>query len=103
EKIVAFSKEAGGFLTADDLASYRPEWVEPMSVNYRGYDVWELPPNGQGLIALQALNILKGFTFPEKDTPDTYHKQIEAMKLAFADGLKYITDAERMHVEAEKI
>lgn len=52
EKIAAFSKETGGFLTDEDLANYRPEWVEPINVNYRGYDVWEIPPNGQGIVAL---------------------------------------------------
>ncbi|PWA11838.1 gamma-glutamyltransferase [Pueribacillus theae] len=96
EKIAKFSKEHNGYLTADDLAEYYPEWVDPINVNYRGYDVWEIPPNGQGLVALQALNILEGFDFPVKDSVDTYHKQIEAMKLAFADGGKYIADSRYM-------
>ncbi|MGP4064438.1 gamma-glutamyltransferase [Oceanobacillus sp. M65] len=97
EKIAAFSEENGGFLTADDLAAYKPDWVDPIRVNYRGYDVWEIPPNGQGIIALQALNILKGFTFNEKESVDTYHKQIEAIKLAFADGQKHVTEEDAMH------
>src|SRR5699024_5969762 len=63
EKIASFSKETGGFLTAEDLANHRAEWVNPVSINYRGYDIWELPPNGQGVVALQAMNILKGFEF----------------------------------------
>lgn len=96
EKIAAFSKEHDGFLDADDLAVYKPEWVKPISVNYRGYDVWEIPPNGQGLVALMALNIVKGFEFIERDAVDTYHKQIEAMKLAFSDGKAYITDSTYM-------
>src|SRR5690606_27143207 len=66
EKIVKFSEETDGYITAEDLAEYRPEWVDPIHVNYRGYDVWEIPPNGQGLIALQALNIVEGFEFDSK-------------------------------------
>src|SRR5690606_23025409 len=72
-------------------------------VNYRGYDVWEIPPNGQGIIALMALNILKGYTFKEKDSADTVHKQIEAMKLSFVDGLKYITQPDKMRVSVEQL
>jgi gamma-glutamyltranspeptidase / glutathione hydrolase len=92
EKIVSFSKQYDGFLNEDDLEAYKVEWVKPISVQYRGYNVWEIPPNGQGLVALMALNTLRGFEFHEKETVYTYHKQIEAMKLAFADGKKYITD-----------
>ncbi|GAA4719708.1 gamma-glutamyltransferase [Brevibacillus fulvus] len=103
EKIDQFSREHGGFLRKEDLAAYAPKWVNPISVNYKGYDVWEIPPNGQGLVALLALNILKGYEFAEKDTVETYHKQMEAMKLAFADGLKYITQADKMSVSVEDL
>lgn len=103
ERIDSFSKKYGGFLRKEDLENYKPEWVEPIKINYRGYDVWEIPPNGQGLVALIALNILKGFEFKAKDTIDTYHKQIEAIKLAFADGLKYITDPYYMKVTIEEL
>jgi gamma-glutamyltranspeptidase / glutathione hydrolase len=103
EKTSAFSKEQGGFITAEDLAAYEPEWVDPISVNYRGYDVWEIPPNGQGLVALMALNTLNGFQLNEKESVDTYHKQIEAMKLAFADGKKYITDPKEMSTSVEQL
>lgn len=103
EKMDRFFRQYDGFLRADDLAAYAPEWVEPISLNYRGYDVWEIPPNGQGLVALMALNILKGFEFTDRDTVDTLHKQIEAMKLAFADGRKYITDARKMTVPVETL
>lgn len=103
EKIDAFSRRYGGFLRKEDLASYYPEWVKPISINYRGYDVWEIPPNGQGLVALLALNLLKGFDFSAKDTVETYHKQIEAMKLAFADGINYITEPNKMKVTVEEI
>lgn len=97
-KIDAFSRRFGGYLRQEDLAAFRPEWVEPIHINYRGYDVWEIPPNGHGIVALIALNILKGFTFGERDTIETYHRQIEALKLAFADGQKYIADPESMSV-----
>jgi gamma-glutamyltranspeptidase/glutathione hydrolase len=103
EKIDAFSQKHGGFLRNEDLPSFEPEWVAPIKVDYRGYEVWELPPNGQGLVALMALNILKGFDFPSKDSVFTYHKQIEAMKLAFADGLLYITDPADMKVRVENL
>jgi gamma-glutamyltranspeptidase/glutathione hydrolase len=93
DDIDKFMKEEGGFLRGEDLAAFYPEWVDPISVNYRGYDIWEIPPNGQGLVALLALNILENFSFPYgKDHPDTCHKQIEALKLAFADGHRYIGD-----------
>lgn len=98
ERIDRFFRRYDGFLRGDDLAAFKPEWVEPICVNYRGYDVWEIPPNGQGLVALMALNILKGFELTERDTVDTFHKQIEAIKLAFADGKKYITDPRQMTV-----
>ncbi|MDQ0338537.1 gamma-glutamyltranspeptidase/glutathione hydrolase [Caldalkalibacillus uzonensis] len=103
EKIEQFSKQHGGYLRQEDLAAYQPEWVDPIKVNYRGYDVWEIPPNGQGIVALMALNILKGFQFEAKDSVDTYHKQIEAMKLAFSDGLKYITQRDQMSVAVEAL
>ncbi|MFW5907600.1 MAG: gamma-glutamyltransferase family protein [Candidatus Natronoplasma sp.] len=103
EKIDEFSKKTGGFLDEDDLAGFSPEWVDPLSIDYRGHEVWELPPNGQGLIALQALNILKGFDFPHKDSIETYHKQIEALKLAFSDGKKGITDPDHMKVDPEEL
>ncbi|MGG1398799.1 gamma-glutamyltransferase family protein [Bacillus salipaludis] len=92
EQIAAFAEHYNGFISQEDLAGYRAEWVTPIRVHYRGYDVWEIPPNGQGLVALLALNIVKGFNFTEKENVDTYHKQIEAMKLAFTDGKAHITD-----------
>ncbi|WP_026477030.1 gamma-glutamyltransferase [Alkaliphilus transvaalensis] len=105
DKIHQFSMEYNGYLNKEDLVAFKPEWVEPIKVNYRGYDVWEIPPNGQGLITLIALNILKGFEFDikDKDSVDTYHKQMEALKLAFADGLKYITDSREMKIKVEEL
>ena len=92
EKIITESKKSGGYFMHQDLAEYKPEWVKPININYRGYDVWELPPNGQGIIALSALNILKEFSFTTRDTTDTVHKQIEALKLAFTAGKCAISD-----------
>ena len=98
EKIHSFSTKTGGFLTKSDLEQFHPAWVSPISTNYRGYDVWEMPPNGQGLVALMALNILKGYDFSEKDAISTYHRQFEAIKLAFTSGKEFITDP--MHMQA---
>lgn len=103
ERIVQFSKDNGGFLSGEDLANYKPDWVEPIKVNYRGFDIWEIPPNGQGIVALQALNILRGFKFIEKESVDTYHKQIEAIKLAFADGGKHVTESRYMKHSVEEL
>jgi gamma-glutamyltranspeptidase/glutathione hydrolase len=99
--IDAYMRQIGGFLRAGDLAVFYPEWVDPIGVNYRGYDIWEIPPNGQGMTALMALNILENFDFPQgKDHPDTIHKQIEALKLAFADAHAYIADPRVSPVDA---
>lgn len=103
EQIDQFSKQYDGFIAKEDLAAFKPEWVDPIRVSYRGYDVWEIPPNGQGLIALMALNIAKGFEFTDRDNVTTYHRQIEAMKLAFSDGLKYITETEKMSVQTNDL
>lgn len=99
QAIDAWSKQTGGYLDKDDLALYQPQWVEPLHTNYRGYDVWEIPPNGHGLVVLMALNIARGFTFDMRDSVDTFHRQIEAMKLAFVDGKKYIADPRFMHTD----
>ena len=103
EKIAQCVGKYNGFLTEEDLAAYEAEWVEPIHVNYKGYDIWEIPPNGQGIVALMALNILKEFDFSTKDSVDTYHKQIEAVKLAYVDGLKYITDPKKMKVTEKEL
>lgn len=66
ERIVAFSDKYGGYFSKEDFEEYHPEWVEPISVNYRGYDIHEIPPNGHGISALMALNILKGFPLRER-------------------------------------
>jgi gamma-glutamyltranspeptidase/glutathione hydrolase len=76
------SRRYGCYLRYEDLAVHKAVWVNPISVNYRGYDVCEIPPNGQGITALMALNILKEFKFAAKDSVETCHRQIEAMKMA---------------------
>lgn len=103
QKLVEFSDKTGGYLSLEDLADYRAEWVEPVHINYHGYDVWEMPPNGHGITALMALNILKDMKIGAKDTGDTFHKQIEAMKLAFADGMHYIADPRYMQTRVEEL
>lgn len=103
KKMDAFMKEHKGFLRYEDLAKYQPEWVEPLKTNYRGYDVWEIPPNSHGITVLMALNILKGFEFGERDTVDTMHKQIEAMKLAFIDTMEYVAEPSHMIVTNEEL
>lgn len=103
DQIDSFSKQYGGFLRKEDLAAYQPEWVDPIGVDYRGYKVWEIPPNGQGIVTLMALNMLKGYEFTGKEDVETYHKQIEAMKLAFTDGLKYVTEGRSMTTSADAL
>ncbi|HEV8693700.1 MAG TPA: gamma-glutamyltransferase [Lysobacter sp.] len=85
--IDAYFKANGGFLSYDDLAAHHGEWVEPVSTNYRGFDVWELPPNGQGIAALQILNLLEPYDLKQYGfgSPEHVHLFTEAKKLAFAD------------------
>jgi len=92
--IADFIQAQGGFLTYEDLANFNSEWVEPVSTNYRGYDVWELPPNGQGMVALQILNILENFDVKKMGlfSSDYVHLFTEAKKLAFADRAKHYAD-----------
>lgn len=92
ETIDAYFREHGGFLRKEDLAAYAPEWVEPVAVRYRDHDIWELPPNGCGLIALQALGMLEVVGPDGRDPVETLHRRIEATKLAYVDGLRHITD-----------
>ena len=102
-KIDEESRQFGGYLRYDDLAAFRPLWVEPISMNYRGYDVCEIPPNGQGIVALLALNILQNFDFRDKEDPLTVHRQLEAIKMAFADAFRTVTDPVDMDVDIHKL
>ncbi|MCY0878916.1 MAG: gamma-glutamyltransferase family protein [Firmicutes bacterium] len=101
DALVAFSRETGGVITAEDLGTYQPEWVAPLSVSFHGYDVWELPPNGQGVVALMALKMLDGLV-PVNDE-ERVHFQIEALKLAFEDGWAYVTDPRCMPIRWETL
>ena len=105
-KIVGkFIKEQGGFLSAKDFADHQSEWVEPVSINYRGYDVWELPPNGQGIAALQMLQILEGYDFSDIEFGSTEHLHLftEAKKLAFEDRAKYYADMDFFDVPVDEL
>lgn len=103
EKIGDYSQQHDGFLRKEDFHNFRAEWVKPIRADYRGYDVWEIPPNGHGIAALMALNILKGWEFDGRDHVETYHRQIEAMKLAYADGKRYVSDPSAMRVTVEQL
>ena len=94
ENMATFIQEQGGLLSVEDLANFIPEWIDPVSTNYRGYDVWELPPNGQGIAALQILNILENYDIPsmELDSAQYVHLFTEAKKLAFEDRAYYYAD-----------
>ena len=94
KKIDEYMKRQGGFLSYEDLASHTSEWIEPVSTNYRGYDVWELPPNGQGIAALQILNILELYDIAAMGFGSTeyLHLLTEAKKLAFEDRAKFYAD-----------
>jgi len=96
--IADFMQKNGGFLSLRDLEAHSSEWIDPVSVNYRGYDVWELPPNGQGIAALQMLNILEGFDFSgiEFGSAEHIHLFVEAKKLAFEDRARFYADLEYM-------
>ena len=92
--ISEFIIEQGGFLSYDDLKNHKSDWIEPVSTNYRGFDVWELPPNGQGIAALQILNLLEKFDIKSMGfgSADYIHHFVEAKKIAFADRAKYYAD-----------
>lgn len=103
--VASFIQEQGGFLSFKDFASHKSEWVTPVSTNYRGFDVFELPPNGQGIAALQMLNILEKHDFSsiEFGSPEHIHLFVEAKKLAFEDRAKYYADMDFANVPVEKL
>ena len=98
EKIEAHAKKHGGALRASDLAANKPDWVKPLQMDYRGYTLHEIPPNGQGIVALMALGMLEHFDLRSHpvDGPDSVHLQVEALKLAFADARAYVADIDHM-------
>ena len=102
-RIANFVQDQGGFLSYDDLKNHRSEWIEPVSTNYRGFDVWELPPNGQGIAALQILNLLEGYDIRSMGfgSADYIHHFVEAKKIAFADRAKYYADMDFNEIPVE--
>jgi gamma-glutamyltranspeptidase/glutathione hydrolase len=103
--ISRFASETGGLLREGDLAAHTSTWVEPIHASYRGYEAWEIPPNGQGITALIGLNIVEGFDLRglERDSAESFHFQIEALKLAFADAHRYVADPEFVEVPTAKL
>ena len=105
EKIAAFARQHGAALTVEDLAAHSNDWVEPIGIDYRGFRLHEIPPNGQGIAALIALGIMENFDLAALpvDSPDSLHLQIEAMKLAFADVYEHVSDLATMRVAPEQL
>ena len=105
ENIVNTVNAQGGFFSMSDLNSFEPEWINPVSTNYRGYDVWELPPNGQGIAALQILNILERFDIESMGfgTSDYIHLFTEAKKVVYEDRAKYYADTNFSNIPVEKL
>ncbi len=103
--ITDFIQSQGGFLSMEDLAAHKSEWVEPVSTTYRGYQVWELPPNGQGMAALQMLNILEGYDLAQYGfgSPEHIHYFAEAKKLAYEDRSKYYADPDFVKIPIETL
>ena len=103
--IARYMKDQGGFLSYEDLANHSSEWVEPISTNYRGYDVWELPPNGQGTAVLQILNIMEAYDIASMGfgSRDYIHTFIESKKLAYEDRAKYYSDPDFNDLPVEQL
>ena len=100
-----YMKDNGGFITYEDMKNHMSEWIEPVSVNYRGYDVWELPPNGQGIAALQILNILEGYNIGDMGfgSDEYLHVLTEAKKLAYEDRAKFYADPSFNEIPVEQL
>jgi len=104
-KLEMAAKKQGGALRASDLAAHRPDWVKPLAMDYRGYTLHEIPPNGQGIVAQIALGILDNFDLRSHpvDSAESLHLQIEALKLAFADARRYVADIDHMDVVPQSL
>jgi gamma-glutamyltranspeptidase/glutathione hydrolase len=100
KKIADYVQQEGGWITEDDLGEHHSDWDEPISSNYRGVDVYECPPNGQGIAALMALNIAEGFDIADmgSQSADAYHHLIESMRLGYSDALQYVADPREVEV-----
>src|SRR5512145_1443449 len=105
EKIEAHAQKHEAAMRAADLAAHKSDWVTPLEVDYRGYTLHEIPPNGQGIVALIALGILEHFDVKshQVDGPDSLHLQMEAVKLAFADAWRYVADLDHMDVKPQQL
>jgi gamma-glutamyltranspeptidase / glutathione hydrolase len=103
--ILKLERALGGFMEAGDLSEFRPEWVDPVSTNYHGWTVYEMPPNGQGIAALQMLNIMEQFPIREwgHNSQKSLHLEIEAKKLAYADLRRYVGDPHATHIPTEAL
>jgi len=102
-ELVSVTQSAGGVISLQDLKNHKTTFVEPITVNYRGVDVYEIPPNGQGIAALMALNLVEGFDVAsmEYQSPDHLHLLLECMRIAFSDTSQYVTDPEFFSVPTE--
>ncbi|MEX0726294.1 MAG: gamma-glutamyltransferase, partial [Planctomycetaceae bacterium] len=105
ERIVAFSEKNGGYFSMQDFADHTSNWVDPVSTNYRGYDVWQIPPNGQGIAVLQILNILEAYDVKSmgRNSADLIHLFVEAKKLAYADRAKYYADPDFQEIPVARL
>ncbi|RLA01722.1 MAG: gamma-glutamyltransferase, partial [Gammaproteobacteria bacterium] len=105
DKIDAFMKNNGGYLRKEDFKQHKSQWVEPESVNYRGYDIWELPPNGQGIAALQMLNILEQYDLKSMghNSVEALHLMVEAKKLVFEDRAKLYVDPDFANIPMKQL
>ena len=105
KEISSFIIEQGGYLTFEDMEMYKPEWINPVSTNYRGYDVWELPPNGQGIAALQMLNILENFDIKKLGfgSAEYIHLFTETKKIVYEDRAKYYADLNFSNIPVSKL
>ncbi len=105
EMTARFVQSLGGWLSLEDMSRHRAEWVEPVSTSYRGLECWQVPPNSQGINLLAALNIAEGFDLPAMgfQSPAAYHHLIECARLALDDGLRHVTDVERMTISPARL
>ena len=103
DAILKLERKLGGFMQADDLADFQPQWVQPISTTYHGWTVYEMPPNGQGEAALAMLNIMEGFPIKQwgHNSQKALHVEIEAKKLAYADLRRYVGDPKASHVPTQ--
>lgn len=105
ERIVDFSQKQGGYFTLQDLADHTDDWIDPVSTNYRGYDVWELPPSGQGIAALEILNLLEQYDLESMGAGSAayWHLFLEAKKLAYADRAKFYADPDFENIPVQQL